>query len=110
MCRRGAPERLARITDDSRSAVGELRAAVGLLRRPDDGPDSRALLPSPADLDALLAGLRAGGLPVTIERTGLPRPVPSTTELTSGRRPEGGSPVHAPGPRRSRRGLRGNRV
>ena len=78
-----AHQALAHIKDNSRTALDELRATVGLLRQPDDAPDSRAPIPGLADLDLLVANLRAGGLPVKLERTGLPRPAAPTTELTA---------------------------
>ncbi|MFJ9903180.1 sensor histidine kinase [Streptomyces sp. NPDC101152] len=78
-----AYEALAHIKETSRAALDELRATVGLLRQPDDAADSRAPLPGLADLDTLLGGIRAGGLPVTVTRTGLPRPVPPATGLTA---------------------------
>ncbi|MEV0244490.1 sensor histidine kinase [Streptomyces sp. NPDC050674] len=78
-----AYEALAHIKDNSRAALDELRATVGLLRQPDDGPDSRAPIPELADLDALVSGVRAGGLVVEVVCTGTPRPVAPTTELTA---------------------------
>ncbi|MFJ4280482.1 sensor histidine kinase [Streptomyces massasporeus] len=78
-----AYEALAHIKDNSRAALDELRATVGLLRQPDDGPDSRAPIPGLADLDALVGGVRAGGLSVRVVPAGTPRPVAPTTELTA---------------------------
>ncbi|MGX1372109.1 signal transduction histidine kinase [Streptomyces canus] len=78
-----AYEALAHIKETSRAALDELRATVGLLRQPDDAPDSRAPLPGLADLDTLVGGIRAGGLSVTVSRTGLVRPVAPATELTA---------------------------
>lgn len=78
-----AYEALAHIKDTSRAALDELRATVGLLRQPDDAPDSRAPLPGLADLDTLISGIRAGGLAVTVTRTGLTRPVAPATDLTA---------------------------
>ncbi|MEV7817709.1 MULTISPECIES: sensor histidine kinase [Streptomyces] len=78
-----AYQALAHIKDNSRTALDELRATVGLLRQPDDSPDSLTPIPGLADLDVLVANLRAGGLPVKLKRRGLPRPVTSTTELTA---------------------------
>jgi signal transduction histidine kinase len=78
-----AYEALAHIKDTSRAALDELRATVGLLRQPDDGPDSRAPIPGLADLDALVGGVRAGGLSVQVSPTGTPRPVAPTTGLTA---------------------------
>uniref|UniRef100_UPI0031E00EEF sensor histidine kinase n=1 Tax=Streptomyces hawaiiensis TaxID=67305 RepID=UPI0031E00EEF len=78
-----AYEALAHIKDNSRAALDELRATVGLLRQPDDGPDSRAPIPGLADLDALVSGVRTGGLSVEVGCTGTPRPVAPATELTA---------------------------
>ncbi|MER5576735.1 sensor histidine kinase [Streptomyces massasporeus] len=78
-----AYEALAHIKDNSRAALDELRATVGLLRQADDGPDSRAPIPGLADLDALVGGVRAGGLSVRVTPSGAPRPVAPTTELTA---------------------------
>ncbi|MFF0014951.1 sensor histidine kinase [Streptomyces sp. NPDC005374] len=78
-----AYEALAHIKDNSRAALDELRATVGLLRQSDDAPDSRAPIPRLADLDALVSGIRGGGLPVSVSRTGAPRPLAPSTELTA---------------------------
>jgi signal transduction histidine kinase len=78
-----AYEALAHIKDNSRAALDELRATVGLLRQPDDAPGSRAPIPRLADLDTLVAGIRAGGLPVRVARTGTPAPLAPATELTA---------------------------
>ncbi|MGW6545673.1 sensor histidine kinase [Streptomyces massasporeus] len=78
-----AYEALAHIKDNSRAALDELRATVGLLRQPDDKPESRAPIPGLADLDALVRGVRAGGLSVRVTPAGTPRPVAPTTELTA---------------------------
>ncbi|MFJ9118741.1 sensor histidine kinase [Streptomyces sp. NPDC102394] len=78
-----AYEALAHIKDNSRAALDELRATVGLLRQPDDAPGSRAPIPRLADLDTLVAGIRAGGLPVSVTRTGSACPPAPATELTA---------------------------
>ncbi|WNM31681.1 sensor histidine kinase [Streptomyces sp. Li-HN-5-11] len=78
-----AYEALAHIKDNSRAALEELRATVGLLRQPDDAPGSRAPIPRLADLDTLVAGIRAGGLPVRVTRIGTPAPLAPATELTA---------------------------
>jgi signal transduction histidine kinase len=74
---------LAHIKDNSRAALDELRATVGLLRQPDDAPGSRAPIPTLADLDALVSGFRASGMPVSVARVGDPSPVAPATELTA---------------------------
>ncbi|WP_079657431.1 sensor histidine kinase [Streptomyces sp. 3214.6] len=78
-----AYEALAHIKDNSRAALDELRATVGLLRQSDDAPGSRAPIPRLADLDALVSGVRSGGLCVSLSRTGVPRPLAPSTELTA---------------------------
>jgi signal transduction histidine kinase len=78
-----AYEALAHIKDNSRAALDELRATVGLLRQPDDAPGSRAPIPRLADLDTLAVGFRASGLSVSVARTGTPSPLAPATELTA---------------------------
>ncbi|MEU6354788.1 histidine kinase [Streptomyces sp. NPDC047072] len=78
-----AYEALAHIKDNSRAALDELRATVGLLRRPDDAPSTRAPIPRLADLDSLVGGFRTSGLSVWVARTGTPSPLPPATELTA---------------------------
>jgi signal transduction histidine kinase len=78
-----AYEALAHIKDNSRAALDELRTTVGLLRRPDDAPDSRAPLPGLTDLDTLVGSVRTGGLSVTVTHTGVPRPLTPSVELTA---------------------------
>ncbi|MFF5979627.1 sensor histidine kinase [Streptomyces olindensis] len=78
-----AYEALAHIKENSRAALDELRATVGLLRQPDDGPGTRAPIPRLADLDDLAEGFRASGLSVRVTRGGTPSPVAPSTELTA---------------------------
>ncbi|MFM9594840.1 sensor histidine kinase [Streptomyces scabiei] len=78
-----AYEALAHIKDNSRAALDELRATVGLLRQHDDTPGSRAPIPRLADLDALVGRFRASGLAVRVARTGDPSPLAPATELTA---------------------------
>ncbi|MEV7386488.1 histidine kinase [Streptomyces sp. NPDC091215] len=78
-----AYEALAHIKDNSRAALDELRTTVGLLRQPDDAPDSRAPVPSLADLDSLIGGVRGGGLSVTVTCTGVRRSLAPSVELTA---------------------------
>ncbi|MFG2577193.1 sensor histidine kinase [Streptomyces sp. NPDC048481] len=76
-------EALAHIKDNSRAALDELRATVGLLRRPDDTSGARAPIPRLADLDRLADGFRASGLAVEVTRTGTPAAQAPATELTA---------------------------
>ncbi|MEU3334647.1 histidine kinase [Streptomyces sp. NPDC006668] len=78
-----AYEALAHIKDTSRAALDELRATVGLLRQPDDAPGSRAPAPRLTDLDTLVGGFRATGLPVRVTTTGSSSPLVPATELTA---------------------------
>ncbi|MFJ3620440.1 sensor histidine kinase [Streptomyces iakyrus] len=78
-----AYEALAYIKENSRAALDELRATVGLLRQPDDAPGSRAPIPRLTDLDTLVGGFRASGLPVRMTHTGTPSPLAPATELTA---------------------------
>ncbi|MFF6805551.1 histidine kinase [Streptomyces sp. NPDC012616] len=78
-----AYEALAHIKDNSRAALDELRATVGLLRQIDDAPGTRAPIPRLADLDTLAAGFQASGLRVRVSRTGTPAPQAPATELTA---------------------------
>ncbi|MFI6375672.1 sensor histidine kinase [Streptomyces sp. NPDC050546] len=78
-----AYEALAHIKDNSRAALDELRATVGLLRQPDDAPGSRAPIPRLVDLDNLVGGFEASGLSVCVTRTGDPAALAPATELTA---------------------------
>ncbi|WP_460060625.1 sensor histidine kinase [Streptomyces sp. YKOK-I1] len=78
-----AYEAMAHIKDNSRAALDELRATVGLLRQPDDAPGSRAPIPRLADLDTLADGFRASGLSVWVASTGTVAPLTPATELTA---------------------------
>lgn len=71
---------LATIKDASKDALRELRTALDLLRR-GDAPHAPA--PRLADLDALVAGVRTGGLDVRLERDGLPPSLPAAVELAA---------------------------
>ncbi len=80
---------LANIKEASRDALHELRTALDLLRHGggpgdrSDGEAPRSPAPRLADLDSLLAGVRAGGLDVRVERAGVPAPLPSAVELAA---------------------------
>lgn len=74
---------LAHISENSRAALDELRATVGLLRQPDDAPESRQPLPSLSGLDALVESFRTSGMPVEVVRCGEPEAVAPTTDLTA---------------------------
>jgi signal transduction histidine kinase len=68
----------------SRDALHELRTALDLLRR--GGEAARAPAPRLADLETLVAGVRAGGLEVSLERDdrdGSAAPLPAAVELAA---------------------------
>lgn len=70
-----AAQALETIADVGRSALGEMRALLGLLR---DADDDAALGPQPSidDIPALVASMRDGGLDISFVTTGTPRPLP----------------------------------
>jgi signal transduction histidine kinase len=72
---------LTNIKAASRDALHELRAALDLLRGDEQAP--RAPEPRLADLDALIAGVRSGGLDVRLERDGPAAPLPAAVELAA---------------------------
>jgi signal transduction histidine kinase len=76
-----ADETLARVETSGEQSLVELRRILTLLREPDRGADSHPQ-PSLADLDGLVAGYRAAGLPVRLEVTGEPRSLPVGVELS----------------------------
>ncbi|MEU3617958.1 sensor histidine kinase [Streptomyces sp. NPDC006872] len=78
-----AYQALAHIKETSRCALDELRATVGLLRQPDDAPDSLGPIPGLADLGALVSSFRTGGLPVGLVCTGRATPVAPTIDLAA---------------------------
>ncbi len=74
---------LANIKEASRDALHELRTALDLLRHGPESEAPRSPAPRLADLDALVAGVRAGGLDVWVQRQGAPAPLPSAVELAA---------------------------
>lgn len=72
---------LANIKQASREALGELRAALDLLRQGDEAPRSPA--PRLADLDALVATVRTSGLDVRLVHEQPPPPLPAAVELAA---------------------------
>ncbi|MFD1366502.1 sensor histidine kinase [Actinoplanes sichuanensis] len=75
-------EALLAIEAGGRAAMTELRHVMGLLTMAQDDPD---LAPQPGldQLDALVGRVRESGLPVTLTRSGRPRPVPAGIALTA---------------------------
>ena len=76
-----ADETLARVETSGEQSLTELRRILALLRGPEQGAESRPQ-PSLADLDELVAEYRDVGLPVRLELTGHPRPLPGGVELS----------------------------
>lgn len=72
---------LAAIKDASHESLQQLRTALDTLRRGEEAP--RAPSPLLADLERLVAGVRASGLDVQVERTGSPGPLPPAVELAA---------------------------
>lgn len=77
-----ATETLETIASAGRSSLNEMRRLLGVLRS--DEQASTRPLPGLADLDELLLGFRAAGLPLRFEQSGTPRgDLPSGAELTA---------------------------
>ncbi|WP_078965730.1 sensor histidine kinase [Streptomyces aureocirculatus] len=81
-----SPERAAQALDaigkTSRQALAELRRLLDVLR--EEAPEAAELAPQPAlaDLDRLIDGVRAAGLPVRSTFHGRPESLPQGQELT----------------------------
>lgn len=75
---------LTDLTGTTSSALRELKATLGLLRRSDD-PDSVPLEPSPglARLPELISACASAGLDVTVTTEGEPRPLSPGVDLTA---------------------------
>ncbi|WP_103886595.1 sensor histidine kinase [Actinacidiphila yanglinensis] len=78
-----AYQALGQIKETSRAALDELRATVGLLRRPDDDPAQLHPLPGLADLDELFGTFRASGFQVDVRRRGTAVPVATGVQLAA---------------------------
>ena len=83
-----AREALLAIEAGGRAAMTELRHVMGLLTMNSAGPDPAGaadLAPQPGldRLDALVDRLSGSGVPVTLTRSGQPRPVPAGVELAA---------------------------
>lgn len=72
---------LETIAASSRSALGEMRRLLGLLRK-GDGSETMTPQPGVSDIDALVDNVAASGLPVTLDVVGEPRAVDGGTGLT----------------------------
>jgi signal transduction histidine kinase len=78
-----AAESLAAIRVASKDGLRELRAILDVLRNVDDPADPTAPVPGMARLDALAAGVRRAGVPVTVTVDGAPRPLPAIIDLSA---------------------------
>ncbi|MEU1126525.1 histidine kinase [Streptomyces sp. NPDC005899] len=78
-----AKEALAHVREASRSALGELRATVGLLRQSGDPEAPTEPAPGLAVLDALIDTFRNTGLSVEVARTDPDRPLPAAVDLAA---------------------------
>jgi signal transduction histidine kinase len=76
-----ADDTLVRVERSGDQSLAELRRILALLRDPEHDAESRPQ-PSLADLDELVADYRAAGLPVRLETTGEPQPLPGGVELS----------------------------
>jgi signal transduction histidine kinase len=76
-----ADNTLARVEASGEQSLAELRRILALLRAPEHSAESRPQ-PSLAELDELVAGFRDAGLPVQLELTGEPQPLPGGVELS----------------------------
>jgi signal transduction histidine kinase len=76
-------ESLAAIRAASKEGLRELRAILDVLRRSDEPADPAAPVSGLARLDALAAGVRQAGVPVTVRVEGEPRPLPAVTDLSA---------------------------
>ncbi len=78
-----AADSLAAIRAASKDGLRELRAILNVLRQADEAADPTQPAPGLARLDALAAGVRQAGLPVTVTVTGQPRPLPAVADLAA---------------------------
>jgi signal transduction histidine kinase len=78
-----AAESLKAIRAASKDGLRELRAILDVLRAADGTDDPTQPAPGLSKLDALVAGVRAAGLPVTVTVIGRPRDLPAVTDLSA---------------------------
>ena len=76
-----ADDTLARVEASGEQSLAELRRILALLRAPEHGAEARPQ-PSLGELDELVADYRAAGLPVRLQVTGAPQPLPGGVELS----------------------------
>ncbi|MFF2045703.1 sensor histidine kinase [Kitasatospora sp. NPDC058170] len=78
-----AREMLSHLTDATGSALQELKATVGLLRRADDPEAPLEPAPGLGRLPALISSFERTGLPVRLAVEGEPRPLSAGVDLTA---------------------------
>jgi signal transduction histidine kinase len=76
-----ADDTLARVEASGERSLAELRRILGLLRSPEQRPESRPQ-PTLANLDELIAEFHAAGLPVSLEVAGEPQSLAEGVELS----------------------------
>jgi signal transduction histidine kinase len=77
-----ADEALATIEDTARSALGEMRRSLGVLRSEGEQA-ARAPQPGVGDIEGLLANARSSGLSVDFTVVGTARPLPQGVDLSA---------------------------
>ncbi|MFD9817246.1 sensor histidine kinase [Streptomyces sp. NPDC059080] len=78
-----AKQALAHVREASRSALGELRATVGLLRQSDDPTAPTEPAPGLGVLDQLVDGFVRAGLPVDLQAPPSAQGLPASVDLTA---------------------------
>jgi signal transduction histidine kinase len=78
-----AVESLQAIRTSGKDGLRELRAILNVLRNADEPADPTAPTAGLTRLDALAAGVRAAGVPVTVTVTGRPRDLPAVVDLAT---------------------------
>ncbi|MGW0345167.1 sensor histidine kinase [Streptomyces anthocyanicus] len=78
-----AHEILTNLTGTTASALRELKATVGLLRRSDEPEDPLQPPPGLGRLPELVSAFGSAGLLVTVTTEGVPRPLPAGVDLTA---------------------------
>jgi signal transduction histidine kinase len=74
---------LQAIRNSGKDGLRELRAILNVLRNADEPADPTAPTAGLTRLDALAAGVRAAGVPVTVTVTGAPRDLPVVVDLAA---------------------------
>jgi signal transduction histidine kinase len=77
-----AAEALQAIRLASKNGLRELRAILNVLRQADEGDPSQPT-PGLAQVDALIAGAAAAGLPTSLSTAGQARPLPAAVDLAA---------------------------